>query len=47
MQLSLVGGTQPCGLSDPDMCLVCWDFTLYDNRVAGVSCAPPPVVSTV
>ena len=47
IQLSLVGRTQACGLSAPDMSLVCWDFTLYDSRVAVVSCAPPPVAVTV
>ena len=41
------GRTQWYALSAAGMSLVCWDFTLYDNRVAVVSCAPPPVVSTV
>ena len=43
IQLSLVGRTQACGRSAAGMSLVCWDFTLYDSRVAVVSCAPPPV----
>ena len=47
VQLSLVGRTQARGLSAAGMSLVCWDFTLYDNRVAVVSCAPPPVAVTV